>query len=157
VARIERILERLRPAGAPGTAAASGVPADRVAELAAELDPVLARLDPVQARCERIRSEAVVEADRRRRAGTDRARQVLAEARRAADAERAAAAGAVEREVAAAAAAGRLAAERDAVAVRELAATRLAPLVDRVVAAARALADQPPTASGPAGERTEGG
>jgi hypothetical protein len=157
VARVERILERLRPAGAPGTAAASGVPADRVAELAAELDPVLAQLDPVQARCERIRSTGAAEADRRRRAGVDRARQVLAEARRAAEAERAAAAAAVERDVAAEATAARLAAEREAAAVRELAATRLGPLADRVVAAVRALSDQPPAAGRPPGKPGGGG
>jgi hypothetical protein len=158
MARVERILERLRPAGAPGAAAAAGVPADRIAERAAELEPVLARLDPVQARCERLRSDAAVEVARRRRAAADQSRQMLAEARRAAQAERAAAAAAVERAVEAEAAAARLAAERDAAAVRELAAARMDQLVDRVVATAvRALGEAEPTTPAPAGGSAGGG
>jgi hypothetical protein len=72
---------------------------------------------------------------------------VLAQARTAADAERVEAASAVEREVAAEATAARLRAEQEAGAVRELAATRLDPLVDRVLAAVRALAVEPPAGS----------
>ncbi len=152
--RVERILERLRPAGAPGTAAAAGVPADRVAERAAELEPVLARLDPVQARCERLRSDAAAEVARRRRVAAEESRQLLAEARRAAQAERAAAAAAVERAVEAEAAAARLAAERDAAAVRERAASRLDQLVDRVVVTAvRALGEAEPTTPAAAADR----
>jgi hypothetical protein len=153
VTRVERLLERLRPAGAPGTAAPAGVPADRVAELAAELEPLLARLDGVQAQCDRIRADAAAEADRRRRLAVEQARQLLTEGRRAAEAERSAAAAAVEREVTAEAATARAAAERSAAAVRELAGTRASELVDRVVAAVLALAEEPGTA---AWERLEG-
>ena len=153
VARVERILERLRPAGAPGAAAPGGVPADRSTELAAELQPVLARLDDVQAECDRIRAEATAEAARRRRVAVERARQLVADGRRAAEAERAAAAAAVEHEVAAETAAARAAAERSAAAVRERAGTRTSDLVDRVAAAVLALADE----SGPAAPTRPGG
>jgi len=143
MSRVERILERLRPAGAPGTAAPAGVPADRVAEAAAELEPVLARLDDVQAECDRIRAEAAGEADRRRRVAVEQARQLVAEGRRAAEAERSAAAAAVERKVTSDAAAARANAERSAGDVRELADTRTAALVDRVATMVLALADEP--------------
>lgn len=141
--RVERILERLRPAGAPGTAALAGVPADRVAELAAELAPVLACLDGVQAECDRIRADAAVEADGRRRVAVERARQLVTEGRRSAEAERTAAAAAVEHKVTVEAAAARADAERSAAAVRERAGTRTAALVDRVTAMVLALADEP--------------
>ena len=57
-------LDRFRPAGAPGSAARAGVPADRAAELAAEVEPVLALLDGTHAECERITEDARREADR---------------------------------------------------------------------------------------------
>ena len=50
--RTRGLLQRFRGAGAPGAASAVGVPADRVAETAAELEPVFARLAPVQAEAE---------------------------------------------------------------------------------------------------------
>ena len=151
--RVERILERLKPAGAPGTAAPAGVPADRVAELAAELEPVLARLDAVQAQCDRIRTDAVEEADRRRRFAVERARQVVKEGRRAAETERSAAAAAVEHQVTAETATARAAAERSAAAVRELGRTRTPELVDRVTAMVLGLAEEPGQA---AWDRLEG-
>ncbi len=57
-------LGRFRPAGAPGSAARAGVPADRARELAAELEPLLALLDGTYAECERIIEAARREADR---------------------------------------------------------------------------------------------
>ena len=153
MSRVARILERLRPAGAPGTAAPAGVPVDRVAELAAELGPVLTRLDAVQAQCDRIRSEATAEADRRRRVAVERARQLVAEGGRAAETERSAAAAAVEHKVTAETAAAREAAKHSAAAVRERAETRTVALVDRVVATVLALADEPGQA---AWDRLEG-
>ncbi len=85
-------LERLRPSGTPGAASVSGVPADRTTERSAELEAVFALLADVQAEAEQIRSVAVIEAERRRVAAHERARAILSEARRSADAERAAAA-----------------------------------------------------------------
>ncbi len=149
--RVERILERLRPVGAPGRAVASGVPADRVTELAAELEPVLARLAAVQQRCDQIRSAAAVEADRRSRAAAEQARQVLIEAQRTAEAERAAAAAQVAHALEAEAASLRQVAEQAAAATRALAATRLDGLVARVVADIRTLAEDEPTVPHQAG------
>jgi hypothetical protein len=40
--RVRDLLYRFRPEGAPGAAAAAGVPADRAAELTAELEPLIA-------------------------------------------------------------------------------------------------------------------
>ncbi len=57
-------LGRFRPAGAPGSAARAGVPADRARELAAELEPVLTLLDGTYAECERTIEAAWREADR---------------------------------------------------------------------------------------------
>ncbi|MGW3208866.1 hypothetical protein [Streptomyces sp. NPDC001135] len=50
-------LEGFRPAGTPG-APATGVPADRMAERAAELEHALARLTDVQQQAARIRAAA---------------------------------------------------------------------------------------------------
>lgn len=47
-------LDRFRPAGAPGAASRAAVPADRTAELASELVPVLALLAGTDAECDRI-------------------------------------------------------------------------------------------------------
>jgi len=47
-------LDRFRPAGAPGAASRAGVPANRAAELSAELGPTLALLAETDAECGRI-------------------------------------------------------------------------------------------------------
>ncbi len=57
-------LSRFRPAGAPGAASRAGVPADRAAELADELGPVLALLDDTQAECARTVAQAEQQAER---------------------------------------------------------------------------------------------
>jgi hypothetical protein len=98
VATVRDFLERLRPSGTPGAPAMSGVPADRLVERVAELEPVFARLADVQAEAERIRADAAAEAERRRRAATEEARSIAAEARRLAEAERGAAAAAAQAE-----------------------------------------------------------
>jgi hypothetical protein len=51
-------LNRFRPAGAPGAASRIGVPADRAAELSAELEPVLAMLAATEAECSRLVTQA---------------------------------------------------------------------------------------------------
>lgn len=55
-------LSRFRPAGAPGAASRAGVPADRMAELSAELEPVLAMLAQTDATCTRLVAQAREEA-----------------------------------------------------------------------------------------------
>ena len=59
------LLQRFRLAGTPGAPAAPGVPADRVAEVSAELEPVLARLAAAEQEAERLRTGARDEAARR--------------------------------------------------------------------------------------------
>jgi hypothetical protein len=51
---ISDLLHRFRPIGVPGSASRAGIPADRAAELAAELDPVLSMLGPTQGRCQTV-------------------------------------------------------------------------------------------------------
>jgi len=80
MASLRSILKRFRPAGAPGAAAARAVPADRVAERSAELEPLLALLDDVEAAAARIRADADDYAARCRR---DAAEEVTAIAVRA--------------------------------------------------------------------------
>ena len=82
MARSRDLLQRFRPAGAPGTAATAGVPADRVAELSAELEPVLALLDEVTEVAGRIRAEGTRDAARVRAAAGERARTLVATATR---------------------------------------------------------------------------
>jgi len=64
VTQARDFLDRFRPAGAPGSAARAGVPADRARELAAEVEPVLALLDDTHAECEQIIEAARQEAGR---------------------------------------------------------------------------------------------
>jgi vacuolar-type H+-ATPase subunit E/Vma4 len=89
---VRDFLERLRPSGTPGAASVAGVPADRLAERATELEPVFALLDEVQAQAGRIRFAADEEARRRRDEAHARADGIVAAARRLAEAERASAA-----------------------------------------------------------------
>ncbi len=135
---VRDFLERLRPSGTPGAAALSGVPADRVAERSAELEPVLARLADVQVEASEIRRAADVEARRRRDDAATRARALVAEAHRMVEA---------ERRDSAARAHARAAHEThdrlgeaasQSVAIADLARAREPALVDRVVDRARA-------------------
>lgn len=73
-------LSRFRPAGAPGAASRVGVPADRAAELADELGPVLALLDDTQAECARKVAEARQEAERIAAAARAEADRIIADA-----------------------------------------------------------------------------
>jgi hypothetical protein len=57
VPRVGDLLYRFRPSGAPGSATAAGVPADRARDLAEELEPVFAALAPTVAECRAIRDE----------------------------------------------------------------------------------------------------
>ena len=133
------LLERLRPSGAPGAASLSGVPADRVAERSAELEPVFALLADAQAEAQKIESDAEREAQRRRDRAVEQARGIVAAARHAADSERAHAAAAAQ---AGAAEQTRLIladAQRAAEALAEQAGARRPALVAEVVARARAV------------------
>lgn len=128
------LLQRFRFAGAPGAAAGGGVPADRAAELAAELEPVLRLLDPVQDEARRIRADGDATADRVRRAAADDARRRVAAAQEAAATLRTQAAAALVRRAAEEHASVQDAADRRAQAVRQRASSRMPAYVDRVVA-----------------------
>jgi vacuolar-type H+-ATPase subunit E/Vma4 len=121
------------------------VPADRVAELSAELEPVFAQLLDVQERARLIRAAGQDEAERRRQDAREHGRALVSAAEREADAIRARAAAEVRREADAETAAVLSAADLDAERIRRQVAERLPVYVDRVVAAVRTtLADAPP-------------
>ncbi len=131
------LLQRFRLAGTPGAAAAPGVPADRVAELSAELGPLLARLDSTCAEADRVRAAAQDEAQRRRHRAEERARAEVAAARSDADAERADAAARVRRHADEERDRMLTEAEREAAGISHRAADRMPEYVDRVVAEVR--------------------
>lgn len=127
------VLQRFRPAGAPGAAAAAGVPVDRVAEVEAELAPVFLLLEEVERACARIREQGATEAENRRRAALAAVDRVLAEAHEQAAVEHANSAlrrrrqhDDERRQLLAAAA-------READEVRRRARERMPGLIDRVV------------------------
>lgn len=132
--RGRELLERFRPVGTPGAAAARGVPADRVAELAAELAPVFELLEATQQECGELRQTARIEATARRTAAAVEAEAALSNARREAQSVRAAAASALTQAADAAAEETLEAARGAAAAVRDAAARRLPELEGAVVA-----------------------
>lgn len=87
--RIRGILDRLRPAGAPGEATRAGVPVDRLESLRGELAPVFAQLEPVLRECARITQEATAEARRRESDAAGQAQAIVAKAQAESEAERA--------------------------------------------------------------------
>jgi hypothetical protein len=88
VAPVRDLLDRFRPAGAPGAATAAGVPADRRESAAAELEPVFAALAPVVAECDAVRATAASAGERVKADAAGRADAIVARARIEADAER---------------------------------------------------------------------
>ena len=92
MSRVRDVLQRFRPSGAPGAATAAGVPVDRRAELAAELEPVFALLVETERECADILDRARLEEARIRARGAERARGIVAAGRARVEAERAAAA-----------------------------------------------------------------
>jgi hypothetical protein len=89
--RARDFLTRFRPVGTPGAAASAGVPADRVAEAEAELEPLFAMLADTEAEVDHIRASADQRIVESHRLAGERAAEVLAQARLSADAERASA------------------------------------------------------------------
>lgn len=130
-------LDRFRRAGTPGAAARSGVPADRAAEAAAELEQVLARFADTQAECRRLRTDAAREADRIRLDARARASQLVANARARATAVRAQAAAAEQSRGDTDSARVVTDAQHHARAVRIAAEQRTAGLVERMVSLVR--------------------
>jgi vacuolar-type H+-ATPase subunit H len=126
-------LDRFRRAGTPGPAARAGVPADRAADLAAELGPVLARLDRTQAECRPLRDSAIREADQIRLEARQQAARLVADARRGAEAARAQVAAAEQGRSEAAGADVMAQASRQAAHIRSVAELRMPVYVARVV------------------------
>ncbi len=135
------ILQRFRPSGTPGAASTIGVPADRVAEVSAELEPVLARVRETQQEAARIRADARREAERMRQESVEEGRTLVTTARRQAQAARADAAVRAGRRLEEELRASRESAAREAEAVHRGAASRLPSYVGRVVAGVRAALD----------------
>lgn len=135
-------LERFRPAGTAGAAAQGGVPADRIADIAAELGPVFMMLDDVEAEAARILASAVERADAIRHDVGRQAAEMVAEAQARSETTRAEAA-AHSRGSATAENTG-IAAERDQE-LEELRAritARMPAYTDHILVAARALLEE---------------
>ncbi|HEX5997545.1 MAG TPA: hypothetical protein VFY84_20595 [Jiangellales bacterium] len=136
------LLQRLRPAGAPGAAAPVAVPAEEEDAAAAELKPVFDALAGVVAECDAIRSAADQAASSELAQARRDAEALVADALGRAPAERAAAAARIHRTGDAAADALRAEADRAAARLRASGPRRLAELTDLVIANLRAdLAD----------------
>jgi len=135
--RISDLLDRFRPAGAPGPAAPAGVPADRRTAAEDELAPVFTALADVERDCMALVDDARVAAEERTARAAREAAALVRQARddgtaiRAETAARLRAAG--EEELAEL----RARAEAEAAVVRARAAERLPELVGRVVAHVR--------------------
>lgn len=81
MASLRDLLQRYRPVGTPGAAARPGVPADRAAEVATELEPVLALLAGTEDEARRLRAEAREQAHRIREQAAREAEDLVAGAR----------------------------------------------------------------------------
>lgn len=131
--KLRNLLDRLRPAGIPGAAARAGVPADRVAELTAELAGVFGAFEPVEAECRAIRAAAERDARDVRQRAADQAEAMVADARANAGVQRAAAAAEAARHVSAGREALEADAERLAARIRVRADERMPALVERAM------------------------
>jgi hypothetical protein len=139
--RVRDLLYRFRPAGAPGAAGGAGVPADRGAGLAVELDWLFAQLAPTDVECATIVALAEGDARARRAADVERARNLVMQARGRVLPERAAAAVRLRRLAEADISGAVAGAEREASELRARAVERTPAFVDSVVQAVRALID----------------
>ncbi|MET9848345.1 hypothetical protein ACFZC6_38045 [Streptomyces ossamyceticus] len=127
-------LTRFRPAASPGRAAPSGVPADRSAELRAELAPPLALLEQAESDARTVREQADDAAASLRHEAERQAEATVVAARAEARRVQARTAEQVLRAAEGEAAALLAEAEREAVAVRDRARSRTPALADRVLA-----------------------
>lgn len=139
-------LGRFRPAGAPGAASPRGVPTDRAAAAAAELEPLFALLDEINAEVDRVHRDATDEVAELRARGGDEAEHILTRAGTDSAAVSATAAESVR------AAAGTSESELDARhradlgALRTRIGNRMPDYLDRVVTQARAVLTTGPRA-----------
>ncbi|MFF7647562.1 hypothetical protein [Streptomyces canus] len=127
-------LTRFRPVASPGRAAPGGVPADRSAELHAELAPPLALLGQAEADARSVRECADTAAAARLREAEVLAEEIVADAREQARRARERAAERSLRAAEAEAAELLAEAEREAAAVRDRARSRTPALTERALA-----------------------
>jgi len=139
--RVRDVLHSFRPAGTPGAAGAAGVPADRGADLAAELEPVFAQLAGTERECAGIAARAGQAAATVRAREAERARSTIAAARARMDAERAAAVAQMRPNALAKSTAAAVAAEREAAEIRRHAVEHMGSYVDLVVVSVGRLID----------------
>ncbi|MFE2183443.1 hypothetical protein [Streptomyces sp. NPDC059455] len=125
-------LLRFRPVGSPGRAAPGGVPADRAAELTAELEPPLSLLEEAEAEARGIRDEAARTAAERCRAAERQAEEIVEQASARAQGLRARTAARGRGQAEAEAAELLAASEREVSAVRSRVEARMPALLDRV-------------------------
>jgi hypothetical protein len=136
------LLQRFRPAATPGAASATGVPADRADERAAELAGVFTALTATAQEADRIRREALAEAQQRRDRARVEATATLAKARLEAESVRAQAAAEARDAIASSARDSGTAAEQRAHEIEQDAERTRSRDVALVVAAVRDLALQ---------------
>ncbi|MGC0336054.1 vacuolar-type H+-ATPase subunit H [Streptomyces sp. SLBN-8D4] len=127
-------LTRFRPVASPGRAAPGGVPADRSAELRAELAPPLALLEQAEADAQSVRERADDAVVARLHEAQVLAEEIVAEAREEARRARELAAERSLRAAEAEATELRAEAEREAAAVRDRARSRMPALAERALA-----------------------
>jgi hypothetical protein len=136
------LLQRFRPAATPGAASATGVPVDRHDERGAELAGVFAALAATVEQSERIRRQALAEADRRRVDARAEAAARVAAARHEAEALRAEAVAQAREDIASSARGRVAAAEQRAREIERQADRTRSQDVAAVVAAVRTRALQ---------------
>ncbi|MEU1799462.1 hypothetical protein [Streptomyces sp. NPDC019937] len=148
MAGLRDFLLRFRPVGSPGRAAPGGVPADRTAELTAELQPPLSLLEGAEEEAGHIRDGAAREAAERRHAAERRAREIVESAQGRAREVRAATSARIRRDAEAEAAELLATARRESAAVRRRAEERMPRLLDRVADLVADDIESPPTPAG---------
>lgn len=139
--RVRDLLQRFRPAGAPGAASRTGVPVDRRADLAAELAPLFAQLASTERLCADIRDRSQHDLADIRARDTERASRILAAASARIEAERAASTVAIQHRAEAESVAELTAAQHAAAELQRRALERMPAYVERVVAAVYELLD----------------
>lgn len=132
--RVRDLLYRLRPAGAPGAASTAGVPADRRADVAAELEPLFAQIATTEQECAAAVVQARTEATAIRARYAERAQRIVGEAQELAPAQRAATTARARGRAGAYSAGALLAARHEAAQLRDRAAERMPAYVAEVVA-----------------------
>ncbi|MGZ4743872.1 MAG: hypothetical protein ACXVYS_11775 [Oryzihumus sp.] len=137
MARTRDLLERFRPAGAPGAAAPAGVPSVHAASLREELLPVLALLEPTESEVDAVHTDASTRAERISADARTRAAELAAQARARADEARAEAAARQQRQGDEALAVELGHARQDAARLQSAARERVPALVSRVLSLVR--------------------